>query len=83
MGYLAIRTPDPATWSQLAYARLLIKEAQCHGGLGWLDYDRAFRQQAATAPSPAWNTLNPVLPILSQADRFLGGSRGVNLARWR
>ena len=47
MGYMALRT---ATRDQLAYARLLIKEAQRHGGLGWLDYDRAFRQQAATDP---------------------------------
>ena len=61
MGYVAIRSSDPIARSQLAYARLLIKEAQRHGGLGWLDYDRAFRQQAAADPSLAWNTLNPGL----------------------
>ena len=61
MGYMALRTSDPATRDQLAYARLLIKEAQRHGGLGWLDYDRAFRQQAAADPSIRWNTLIPGL----------------------
>ena len=35
----------------LAYARLMVREAQRHGGLGWLDYDRVFRQQAALDPS--------------------------------
>ena len=35
LGYMALRTSDPATRDQLAYARLLIKEAQRHGGLGW------------------------------------------------
>ena len=59
---------DPATQDQLAYARLLIKEAQRHGGLGWLDYDRAFRQQVAADPSIRWNTLIPGL----QASTILG-----------
>ena len=61
LGYVAIRSSDPTTRNQLAYARLLIKEAQRHGGLGWLDYDRAFRQQAASDPSLPWNTLSPGL----------------------
>ena len=38
---------DPTTCDQLAYSRLIIREALCHGGVGWLNYDRAFRQQAA------------------------------------
>ena len=50
LGYMAI-TSDPATRDQLAYARLIIREAQRHGGLGWLNYDRAFRQQAVGDPS--------------------------------
>ncbi len=61
LGYMAIRAADPTTRDQLAYARLLIKEAQRHGGLGWLDYDRAFRQQVAIDPSLRWNTLSPGL----------------------
>ena len=46
---MAIRTTDPTTRDQLAYAHLIIREALCHGGAGWLDYDRAFHQQAAVA----------------------------------
>ena len=61
LGYVALQTSDPVTRDQLAYARLLIKEAQRHGGMGWLDYDRAFRQQVASDPSIQWNTLNPGL----------------------
>ena len=68
LGYVALRTSDPITRDQLAYARLLIKEAQRHGGLGWLDYDRAFRQQAAADPTMRWNTLLPGL----QASTILG-----------
>ena len=54
-------TTDPTTRDQLAYARLIIKEAQRHGGAAWLDYDRAFRQQRAADPSIPWNSLNPSL----------------------
>jgi hypothetical protein len=61
LGYVAMRTTDPSTQDQLAHARLIIREAQCHGGLGWLDYDRAFRQQAANDSSMRWNTLSPSL----------------------
>ena len=68
LAYVAMLTSDPQTRDQLAYARLLIKEAQRHGGAGWLDYDRAFRQQAAGDPSIRWNTLVPGL----QASTILG-----------
>ena len=61
LGYMAILTRDPTTRDQLAYARLIIREALRHGGPGWRDYDRAFRQQAATDPSIRWNTLLPGL----------------------
>jgi len=57
LGYMAILTPDQRTHDQLAYARLVIREAQRHGGNGWLDYNRVFRQQAAADPSRRWNTL--------------------------
>ena len=72
LGYMAILTSDPSTRDQLAYARLVIKEALRHGGQGWLDYDRAFRQQAAAEPSLRWNTLLPGLlasTILGQRNR--------------
>ena len=54
---MAMRTADPTKRDQLAYARLIIREALCHGGAGCLDYDRAFCQQAAGDPSLQWNTL--------------------------
>ena len=43
LGFMAVSTSDSKTRDQLAYARLLIKEAQHQGGQGWIDYDRAFR----------------------------------------
>ena len=61
LGYMAAMTSDPTTRDQLAYTRLMIKEAQRHGGLAWLDYDKAFRQQLAADPSVRWNTMNPSL----------------------
>ena len=45
LAYVAILIADPLVQAQLAYARLILGEAQCHGGSGWLEYDRAFRQQ--------------------------------------
>ena len=65
---MAVRTSDPVTRDQLAYARLLIKEAQHHGGLGWLDYYNVFRQQITADLSIRWNTLIPGL----QATTILG-----------
>ncbi len=47
--YIAIRTADKATRDSL------------HGGQGWLDYDRLFRQKAALDPSLPWNSLHPSL----------------------
>ena len=49
--YMAVCTGDAHTRSMLAYACLIIREAQRHGGSGWLDYDQVFRQQAALDPS--------------------------------
>ena len=33
----------------------------CHGGSGWLEYDRATRQQCAIDPAKPWNVLHPGL----------------------
>ena len=71
-GYMAMLTPDPTTRDQLAYARLIIREALRHGGQGWRDYDRAFRQQRAADHTLPWNTLLPGL----QAATILGQRRG-------
>ena len=45
----------------LSHGRIVLTLAQRHGGLGWLEYDRAFRQQATADLSIRWNTLNPSL----------------------
>ena len=70
LAYTAILTTDPSTRDKLAYARLIIHEALRHGNLGWLDYDRSFRQQTAVDPSVAWNTMLPAL----QATTILGNA---------
>ena len=57
LAYMAISTSDPLTRDQLAYARLILGEAQSQGGSGWLHYDRAFRQLKVADPTLPWNTL--------------------------
>lgn len=52
---------DQSVRDRLVYARLIVREALRHGGWGWLDYDRLFRQQAALDPSLQWGTLHPSL----------------------
>ena len=67
--YLAVFTTDQATCERATYGLLVVREAMRHGGQGWLDYDRLFRQQAAINPSMQWNALHPELQaatILSQ-----------------
>ena len=59
MAYVAIHSTDPLTRDILAYGCLLIRESQRHGGNGWLDYDRVFRQQVAIDALLRWNTLHP------------------------
>ena len=54
LAYVAIRAPDLQTQHMLAYARLVIREAQRHGGTAWLDYDRVFRQQTARCSGTAY-----------------------------
>ena len=66
--FLAVGTPDQVTRERITYAMLIVKEAMRHGGQGWLDYDRLFRQQAALNPSLPWNVIHPEL----QATTILG-----------
>ena len=67
--FLAVGTSDPVVRERLAYAVLLVREAMRHGGQGWIEYDRLFRQQAAMNPSLPWNVLHAGL----QASTILGG----------
>ena len=70
LAYVALRVTDPLARDMLAYARLIIREAQRHGGSGWLDYDRVFRQQAALDPTLKWTELHPGI----QASTLVGRS---------
>jgi hypothetical protein len=72
LAYVAILAPDQGTRDRLAYARLLLREAQRHSSNGWLDYDRVFRQQAVVDHNMPWNTLHPGI----QAATMFGGSQG-------
>ena len=58
LAYAALRCPDKESRYRLVYARLMIREAQHHGGQGWLTYDS---QQAALDPSFQWNVLHPAI----------------------
>ena len=81
LAYVAIRSVDPTTRDMLAYARLIIREAQRHGGSGWRDYDRVFRQQAAIDHSIQWNTLHPGIQAATLVGRGLGASILCTLCR--
>ena len=45
----------------LAYMRLIVREAQRHGGEGWRSYDALFRKFAALNPSVKWGQPLPSL----------------------
>ena len=73
--FLAVGTSDPVTRDRLVYAVLLLREAMRHGGTGWMDYDRLFRQQAAINASLVWNAIHPGLQattILNQRPGTVG-----------
>ena len=60
--YVAVRCPDLQVRDLLTYGRIVLQLQQRHGGHGWLEYDRAFRMQAAADSSAiTWNALNPSL----------------------
>ena len=75
LSYLAVGTTDCVTRERLAYAILLIRESLRHGGSGWLEYDRLFRQQAAIDPTLQWNLIHPGLQATTiLAQRATGAS---------
>ena len=66
--YAAVRVPDEVSRNLLTYCRLLIREALCHCGEGWWEYNRLFHSQAVITPLVSWNTICPSL----QAATLLG-----------
>ena len=75
LAYAALRCTDPWTQDKLAYARIIIRESQRHGGSSWLDYDRVFHQQAALDQYIPWNCLHPSI----QAATIIGRSVGAGV----
>ena len=81
LAYIAIRANDQGVRDMLAYARLMVWEAQRHGGSGWLDYDRVFRQQAALDPLLRWNTLHPGIQAATLVGRTAGSTLLCSICR--
>ena len=72
LAYVVMGVPDQATRDKLAYAQLVIREAQRHDGNSWLEYDLVFRQQTAIDHTLRWNTLQPGI----QAATLVGHTSG-------
>ena len=81
----------PTSWSgprtletrdMLTYAHVVIREAQCHGGPGWLEYDKWFhQQQAALAVPHPWHELNASLHAATVMSLRSGTNRSCKLRR--
>ena len=56
--YVAIWMPNELTQQMLSYSRLVLREALCHGGSEWLEYDRVFHRQMSINSTLRWSTLN-------------------------
>ena len=54
---MAAQFPEK-TRQLLAYQTMIVREARCCGGKGWLAYDSMFRQQATLDPDCDWSRLN-------------------------
>ena len=82
LAYVAVQTEDAMTRDMLTYARLVIREAQCHGGPGWLEYDKWFRQQQASLAVPhPWHELNASLHAATVMSLRSGLNRSCRLCR--
>ena len=74
MANVFVLSSDLVVSDRLTYARLIIREAMRHGGRGWLDYDRLFRQQAALDRFISWNTIRSSLLVSTVlGQRSVGG----------
>ena len=82
LSFLAVGTADLVTRERLAYAILMIRESLQHGGSGWLQYDRLFRQQAAVDHTLPWNVINPGLQATTiLAQRSAAGGQFCSLCQ--
>ena len=82
LAYVAVRSKDVETRNMLTYAWLVIREAQCHGGAGWLEYDKWFRQQqVALATQHPWNELNASLHAATVMSMWAGASKLCKLCK--
>ena len=61
ISYVAVRVPDPRLRELVAYGQIVIQLARSHGGSGWLEYDRWFRQQVAAGAPLSWSEINSSL----------------------
>ena len=61
--YIAVLTTfyPPRSRDLLAYMALIVRTAKQFGGTAWLDYDRAFRREAATGNLRDWSVMRPDL----------------------
>jgi hypothetical protein len=61
--YIAVFTTFHPSRSRdlLAYMALIIRTAKRFGGTAWLDYDRAFRREAAASNLQDWSVMRPDL----------------------
>ena len=55
--FLAMRSDETMTRNLLPV--FVVQESQRHGGTGWMDYDRVFRQQAAIDHNLSWISIHP------------------------
>ena len=61
--YIAVLTTfyPPRSRDILAYMALIVRTAKQLGGTAWLDYDRAFRREAAASSLRDWSVMRPDL----------------------
>ena len=59
LSFVAVLCPDPRTRELLAYGHIIMQLARSHGGVGWVVYDRRFRQQVAAGTPLSWAEINP------------------------
>ena len=60
VGVLAGSSPD-AVPELMAYLIHIVRVSQDFGGMAWVNYDMAFRRQAATTGNRQWSKINPSL----------------------